>query len=128
MSSSAPPPLSPPSALARRRVEAVSRVGPHRCHHLARPRTRRRLAGSLAAAGDLLGHDHRDHHAAAPARRRRAARARRCGANQDLDLRRCLLRLRGPDPLADRAGLLLRTRLHQDRAGQRNREIDNEKN
>ena len=64
-----------PSALARCRAEVVSCVGPHRCHHLGRPRARRRLVGSMAAASDLLGHDRQDHHASAPARRRRAARA-----------------------------------------------------
>ena len=99
-SSSAPP----PSALARHRAEAVSHVGPHWCHHLAHPRARWCLAGSLAATGDLLGRDRRDHHAVAPTRRRRAAKARFCDDDQDLDLRR-LLRLRGPDPLADHVGL-----------------------
>ena len=112
----------------RRRAEAISRVGPHRCRHLASPRAKRCLAGSLAAVGDLLCHDRRDHHAAAPARRRLATRARRCGADQDRELHRRLLRLRGPDPSADRVGLLLRARIHQDGAGQRNREIDREKN
>ena len=127
-SSSTSPPLSMRSTLARCRAEAVSHVGPHRCCHLAHPRARRHLTGSLAAVGDLLGHDHRDHHGAAPAQRRRAARSRRCGADKDVDLHRRLLRLRGPNPLADRSGLLLRVWLHQNGVGQRNREIDNEKN
>ena len=125
---SGPPPSLPPSALARRRAEAVRRVGPHRCHHLGHPRIRWHLAGSLVAASNLLGHDRWDHHAAAPARRCRTARACRCGADQDLDLRRRLLRLQGPDPLADRASLLLHTWLHQDGARQRSREIESEKN
>ena len=118
LSSVPSPSLAPGAALARRRAEAVSHVGPHQCRHVARPHARWRLAGSLAAADDLLGHDRRDHHPAAPARRRRAARAQRCGADQDLDLRRRLLCLWGPDPLADRVDLLLRARLHQDGAGQ----------
>ena len=80
------------------------------------------------ADGNLLGHHLWDRHAATPARRHHAARAQRCGANQDVDLRRCLLRVRGLDSLADCTGLLLRTWLHEDGAGQRNREIDSEKN
>ena len=127
-SSSVPTPPTRPSALERRCAEAVSRVGPHRCRHLGRPRARRRLERSLAAVGDLLSHNRRDHHAATPARRRRPARAQRCGADQDLDICRRLLRLWGLDPLVDRDGLLLRARLHQDGVGQRNKKIDSEKN
>ena len=73
------------------------------------------------AVGNLLGHHRWDHHATAPAQRRHATRAQRCSANQDVDLRRRLLRVRGPDSLDDYTGLLLRTRLHEDKRIKRNK-------
>lgn len=75
----------------------------------------------MAAARDLPRHHRRDHHPASASRRRRAARPRRLRAHQDADVRRRVLRLRRPDPVANRARFLLRPRVHQDRAREPNR-------
>uniref|UniRef100_A0A0E0RHX4 Uncharacterized protein n=1 Tax=Oryza rufipogon TaxID=4529 RepID=A0A0E0RHX4_ORYRU len=82
---------------------------------MAGPAARGRGAQRVAAAVHLPRHHRRDHHPASPARRRRAARPRRRRAHADAHVRRRVLRVRRPDPVAHRARLLLRPRLHQDR-------------
>ena len=56
-----------------------------------------------------------------PLRRRHAPRAQSCGADLDVDLRGRILRVRGPDSLADCIGLVLCKLLHEDKRIERNK-------
>ncbi|KAF2535561.1 hypothetical protein F2Q68_00022862 [Brassica cretica] len=82
------------------------------------PRPRGSHAQRVAATRDLPRHHRRHHHAAAPTRRRGAPGTRGLRPHQNPNVRRRLLRLRRPHPLAHRPRLLLRPRLHQDRPRQ----------
>ena len=75
----------------------------------------------MAVARHLPRHHRRDHHAALASRRSGSDGPGRVGAHQDTDLRRRFLGFWRPDPLAHRARLLLRARVHQDRIGEPNR-------
>lgn len=72
----------------------------------------------VAAAGDLPGDRGGHHHAAIAVGRRGADGAGRGGVDEDTDVRGGVQRVRGPDSVADRAGVLLREGVHQDGAGQ----------
>lgn len=75
----------------------------------------------MAAALHFLGHHNWNHHSAAAAGRRGAAGPWSQRSDKNADIRRRVLRLRRPHPVADRISVLLRSRVHQDGIGQPNR-------
>jgi len=104
--------------MAGRGAEASGGVDRHRGPPVVRAGTSRGDEERVAAAGDIHGHDRGDHNAAIAPGGRGPDGPRRRGAHQDPHLRGGLLCLRGPDSVAYRARLLLRSWLHQDGARQ----------